>query len=65
MDEMREETEYERALRETRESKYNRDFGPGYPASMQPGTDLAPVFWIVFFAIAFVVLVYLGSHSGG
>lgn len=65
MDEIREETEYEQMVRWGKEQKYKRNFGPGRPASAQRGTDKAPLFWLAFFALAFVVLFYLGTHSGG
>lgn len=65
MDEIRDETEYERGEREARELKYKREHGRPPSLSMQKGSDLLPVFWIVFFALAFLVLFYLGSATEG
>ena len=65
MDEIRDETEYERGVREARELKYRREHGRRPSLSMQKGSDLAPFFWIAFFVVAFLVLLYLGSATEG
>jgi hypothetical protein len=64
VDEIRDETEYERLEREARELKYKREHGRPPSLSMQKGSDLLPIFWISFFVIAFGVLWYLGSTGG-
>lgn len=64
MDEIRDETEYERGERKARELKYKREHGRRPSLSMEKGADLAPVFWIAFALVAFVVLFYLGSTGG-
>jgi hypothetical protein len=63
MDEIREETEYERVVRKGHAQKYKRDFGPrwGY---QQKNADMLPLFWIGFFGIMLLVLFYLGTHGG-
>jgi hypothetical protein len=65
MDEIREEeTEYERVMRLGEQQKYKRDFGPGYPASNQPGSDKLALFWIVFAVVTIAVYIYFGTHGG-
>ncbi|MGW6491918.1 hypothetical protein [Streptomyces sp. NPDC055056] len=59
------ETEYQRGEREARELKYKREHGGEPSQSMQKGSDLAPLFWIVFFVVAFFVLFYFGSAADG
>lgn len=43
----------------TPSAHYRRDLDPCRPASMQPGSDLLPLFWIAFFALVIGAAVLL------
>lgn len=63
MDEIREETEYERVVRAGHEQKYKRDFGPRWGYQQKNSSNL-PLFWFGYVAVILLVLFYLGTHGG-
>lgn len=48
-------------LANTPSAHYRRELDPMRPASMRPGSDRLPLFWIAFFVITCGIAAYLGA----